>query len=244
MEAGSGPVIIALHGANGLRLSRTHDMLTKSHRVIVVEIPGFGESQENVHAKDMRDLAISILKFIETLGFKSLNIMGMSFGGKLALTCAVLKPEIFESITLIAPAAIRPDHASENMPTHAERAAALYAHPERQPILIKLSSEIITKQEDLVSRTIGPGRSDAFEAKLAKLQVPVLALFGTEDVLIPATMGKYYREILPNCFLMIVYDAAHAIDADRPEAVTELIRDFTIRKGEFIVRKNDDTIHP
>ena len=42
MEAGSGPVIVSLHGANGFRLSRTHDMLAESHRVIVVEVPGFG----------------------------------------------------------------------------------------------------------------------------------------------------------------------------------------------------------
>jgi pimeloyl-ACP methyl ester carboxylesterase len=244
MEAGSGPVIVSLHGANGLRLSRTHDMLAESHRVIVVEVPGFGNSQENTRAEDMKDLAVSILAFIEALGLETLNMMGMSFGGKLALTCAILKPEIMESIILIAPAAIRPDRTSENIPTHAQRAAALFAHPERQPSPNKLSAEIIAKQEDLVGRTMGPGRSEAFEAKLAELQVPVLALFGTEDILIPPEIGKYYREILPNCFLMIVYDAAHAIDADRPEAVTELIQDFVVRRGDFIVREVDDTIHP
>ena len=244
MEAGSGPVIVSLHGANGLRLSRTHDMLAESHRVIVIEIPGFGNSQENSHANDMNDLAVSILKFIEALGLETINMIGMSFGGKLALTCAIVKPEIMDSITLIAPAAIRPDHATDNIPTHAQRAAALFAYPERQPLPNKLSTEIIAKQENLVGRTIGPSRSEAFEAKLAKLQVPVLALFGTKDTLIPPEIGKYYREILPNCFLMMVYDAAHAIDADRPEAVTELIHDFVLRRGDFIVRELDDTIHP
>ena len=137
-----------------------------------------------------------------------------------------------------------PPWGSFGVLTHAQRAAALFAHPERQPSPNKLSAEIIAKQEDLVGRTMGPGRSEAFEAKLAKLQVPVLALFGTEDILIPPETGKYYREILPNCFLMIVYDAAHAIDADRPEAVTELIQDFVVRRGDFIVREVDDTIHP
>ena len=43
---------------------------------------------------------------------------------------------------------------------------------------------------------------------------------------------------------MMVYAAAHAIDADRPEAVTELIHDFVLRRGDFIVRELDDTIHP
>ena len=244
MEAGSGPVIVSLHGANGFRLSRTHDMLAESHRVIVVEVPGFGGSQENTRAESMNDLAVSILAFIEALGLETLNMMGMSFGGKLALTCAILKPEIMETVTLIAPAAIRTDRAPEDIPTHTQRAAAMFAHPERQPSPNKLSAEIIAKQEDLVGRTIGPGRDASFEAKLAELQIPVLALFGTEDTLIPPEIGKYYRQILPNCFLMMVYDAAHAIDADRPEAVTELIQDFVVRKGDFIVREVDDTIHP
>jgi pimeloyl-ACP methyl ester carboxylesterase len=244
LEAGSGPVIVSLHGANGLRLSRTHDMLAENHRVIVVEVPGFGHSQENTRAEDMNDLAATVLEFIEKLSLETLNIMGMSFGGKLALNCAILKPEIMASIILIAPAAIRPDHLYENIPTHAQRAAALFAHPKKQPPANQLSAEIIAKQEDLVSRTIGPGRSETFETKLAELQVPVLALFGTEDILIPPEIGKYYREILPNCFLMMVYDAAHAIDADRPEAVTELIQDFVVRRDDFIVRETDDIIHP
>ena len=244
MEAGSGPVIVSLHGANGLRLSRTHDMLAENHRVIVVEVPGFGDSEENSRAKDMNDLANSILEFIEMLGLETLNIMGMSFGGKLALNCAILKPEIMASIILIAPAAIRPDHLYENIPTHAQRAAALFAHPEKQPPANQLSAEIIAKQEDLVGRTMGPGRNEIFEADLAELRVPVLALFGTEDILIPPEIGKYYREIIPNFFLMMVYDAAHAIDADRPEAVTELVQDFVTRRGDFIVRELDDIIHP
>lgn len=244
MESGSGPVILSIHGANGLRLSRTHDMLAKSHRVIVVEIPGFGSSEENTGAKDMKDLAHSILSFIETLGLDALNLIGMSFGGKLALVCAMLRQEIMESITLIAPAAIRPERDLKDIPSHAERAAAMFAHPEKQPPANQLSAEIIAKQEDLVGRTIGAGRSEVFEAELAKLQVPVLALFGTEDTLIPPEIGKYYRKILPNCSLMMVYDAAHAIDADRPEAVTELIRDFVARRGDFIVQEVDGTILP
>ena len=244
MEAGSGPVIISFHGANGFRLSRTHDMLAESHRVIVIEAPGFGESDENTRAQNMEDLATSILAVIDALNLKNINIMGMSFGGKLALTCAILRPEIMETVTLIAPAAIRPERAPEDIPTHAQRAAALFAHPKRQPPPKQLSPVIIAKQEDLVGRTIGPGRDGPFEAKLADLEVPVLALFGTKDILIPPEIGRHYREILPTCFLMIVYDAAHAIDADRPEAVTELVQDFVARKADFIVRDTDDTIHP
>ena len=55
-EAGSGPALVHLHGAGGLRLSRTHDLLAKQFRVIAFEMPGFGQSPENTRTKTMAEL--------------------------------------------------------------------------------------------------------------------------------------------------------------------------------------------
>jgi pimeloyl-ACP methyl ester carboxylesterase len=57
-------------------------------------------------------------------------------------------------------------------------------------------------------------------------------------------MGRLYREKLPNCHFILVYDAGHAIDADRPEAFASLVGDFLIRRESFIVPKHSGLIHP
>jgi len=44
LEAGYGDALVCIHGAGGLRLSRAHDLLSNEFRVIVFEVPGFGES--------------------------------------------------------------------------------------------------------------------------------------------------------------------------------------------------------
>ena len=79
---------------------------------------------------------------------------------------------------------------------------------------------------------------------MREMGVPTLVLFGTADRLIPPSLAHLYRELLPNCHLVMVYDAAHAIDADRPEAVAEVVEDFLTHREQFLVKRTSDLIHP
>ena len=93
-------------------------------------------------------------------------------------------------------------------------------------------------------RVRGPNHDPDLEAGLASLNVPTLVLFGTEDRLIPTEMGPVYREIMPNCHLIYVYDAGHHVDADRPEAFAEVVGDFLERHEQFVVQRASSLIHP
>ena len=55
MEAGEGTPLVHLHGAGGMRLTPAHDLLSRHHRVIVFEMPGFGTvAGEHADADDGR----------------------------------------------------------------------------------------------------------------------------------------------------------------------------------------------
>jgi pimeloyl-ACP methyl ester carboxylesterase len=125
-----------------------------------------------------------------------------------------------------------------------ERARLYFAHPERQPPAPPPDPEVIAKQEALLRRIRGPNRDAELEARLAELNVPTLVLFGTEDRLIPTEMGRIYREIMPNCHLVLVYDAGHHIDADRPEAFASVVLDFLERHEQFVVTRTSSLIDP
>jgi pimeloyl-ACP methyl ester carboxylesterase len=90
----------------------------------------------------------------------------------------------------------------------------------------------------------GPNRDPDLEGRLASLSVPTLVLFGTLDRLIPPEMGRVYREKLPNCHFVLVYDAGHAMDVDRPEAFSSLVADFLERRQQFILPRTSGLIHP
>lgn len=243
-EAGTGEAVIALHGAGGLRLSGMHEILSASYRVIAVEIPGFGESATNTRSASLDELAHSILAFTRAIGLSKFHLLGNSFGARLAAWMALHAPDTVTSLVLLAPATIRLGPIPQ-MRTPAEAAALMYAHPERQtPRGAPPSKEVAEKQQALVARLIGPPRDPVLEDRLRTLNVPVLALFGTKDRIAPTDAAHLYREILPNCHTIFIYDTAHALDAERPEAVASVIADFLARQEKFLVNNEDALRHP
>lgn len=244
-EAGEGEALICLHGAGGLRLSPAHATLAQHYRVVAFEVPGFGASPENTRSQTMADLAATMVQAVTALNISDFHLMGNSFGGVLALWMALHEPARLRSLVLVAPAAIRPD--SPLFPpglTPAERLARLYAHPERQPPTAPPDPAVVAKQQALVQRLIGPARDAVLESRLPGLQAPVLVVFGTADRMIPSEMGRMYCQLLPNCHLILVYDAGHAVDADRPEAFSAVVRDFLQYQEGFLVNRQSSLIHP
>ncbi len=71
---------------------------------------------------------------------------------------------------------------------------------------------------------------------------PVLALFGTRDELIPATLARRYRRLMPKANIMFVYDAGHGITEDRPEAAASIIDDFLSEPDAFLVNRESGAL--
>ena len=244
-EAGQGEPLVSLHGAGGMRIYRSHALLAERYRVIAFEVPGFGESPANERSQSMPELALTMAEAVTNLGLDRFNLMGHSFGGKLALWMAIQQPERIQAIVLVAPAAIRPEGGPPQQAlSPEERLARLYAHPERQAPEPPSNPVIIAKQQALVRRVIGPARDEALESRLPALHVPVLVLFGTMDRMIPPEMGRMYCEKLPNCHLILVYDAGHEVDADRPEAFVSVVGDFLQRHEGFLINRQSGLINP
>ena len=244
MAAGEGPALVHLHGAGGLRLTPGHDLLRRKFRVIAFEMPGFGLSPENDRTRDMPELATTMARAAGALGLDNFNLMGTSFGGKAALWLALHEPQRVCALVLEAPAAIRPEGARPPSGSPEEMARRLYAHPERAGPLPAIDPAVRAKTARLVSRLRGPDRDSDLETRLPSIAVPTLVLFGTLDRVIPPQMGRFYKELMPNCHLVFVYDAGHAISTDRAEAFTEVVADFVERREAFVISRTETVIHP
>jgi pimeloyl-ACP methyl ester carboxylesterase len=236
LEEGDGEPLVMLHGGGGLRHYTSHDLLSESRRVILLEEPGFGTSAPNERSQTMAELANTVAKAIENLGLTSYDLWGTSFGGKLALWLAVQHPQAVRSLVLVGPAAIRQEQ-------RASGPLVLYAHPERQPEQAVWPQEVLDAQLALRNRLEGPPRDPDLEARMAELGIPVLVVFGTLDSVMPPELGRHYKEILANCNLVFLYDSAHEADADRPEAFVSLVNDFLDRHESFVIKEGSDLIH-
>jgi pimeloyl-ACP methyl ester carboxylesterase len=244
MEAGEGPPLVHLHGGCGMRLARAHDMLSERFRVIAFEMPGFSRSPANTRTTTGCELAATIARAVGVLGIERFNLLAASFGGRIALWIAVQQPDSVQALVLESPTVIRTAGHRAPSGTAQEIAQLIYAHPERLGPLAEVDPAIEAKHRTLLERLRGPDHDLDLEAKMRLLATPTLVLFGNLDRVISPDFGRCYKALLPNCHLVFVYDAGHAISADRPEAFAAVTSDFLERHEAFVISRANTVIHP
>lgn len=101
-------VTVFLHGvANDwttwtpvLRLARTRGPALGD--VLLVDLPGFGESENLKDHLESRDVGNLVIDLVERLGYRTLGLVGHSMGGFLALDMAGKHPDVVTSVRLVA----------------------------------------------------------------------------------------------------------------------------------------------
>jgi pimeloyl-ACP methyl ester carboxylesterase len=224
VEKGAGEPLVFFHTARGIRLTPAHARLAETRRVIALEAPGFGRSPVNERTRDLPELARTMMAAAAALGLQRFDLMGHSFGAKLALWAAIQDPEAVRALVLIAPSAVRPEDWS--LPTVQEG----------------VDADIGRKQAALVDRLFGPPIDEELEHRMGEIACPILALFGTRDELIPTTFARRYKQLAPKANVMFVYDASHSITEDRPEAAASLIEDFLGEPEGFLVNRTSGAL--
>jgi pimeloyl-ACP methyl ester carboxylesterase len=243
MEAGEGPPLVHLHGAGGLRLNPAHELLSRDFRVIAFEMPGFG-AEENARTRDVPDLAATMAKAARGVGLDRFDLMGTSFGAKVALFLAIRFPELVRALVLEAPAAIRPPGLLPPSGSPEAIARLIYAHPERRPPMPPADPAHAARMLALTKRLRGADRDPDLDAGMRALTMPVLVVMGTRDGLIPPELGRIYKDLIPGAHLVFVYDAGHAIAAERPDAFVEVVGDFLRRQEAFVISLTKTVLLP
>jgi pimeloyl-ACP methyl ester carboxylesterase len=245
-QAGEGGDPLAvLHGAGGPRFSAALDLLAQQRRVILLEMPGFGEQPNDVHATPA-ELAEAAAEAFEAIGADRYHLLGTSFGGGIALHLALAHPDRVISLVLEAPAAFREGATSPADIGPQDMVRRFRAHPERIPAFTPPDPAVMARTWPLVERLLAS--RPEFDQELADLlpdvAVRTLVLFGDRDGIIPAENGRTYRRLMPNCSYILVHDAAHDIEGDRAEAFADVVGDFLARGWQFLLPEQSTLINP
>jgi len=238
----NGPAVLYLPGAGGPVMTYALDALAERHRVIVVEYPGWGEQPNDV--ADFDGLAGQVAEIATALGLERFHLMGTSFGGACALHFVVKYPDRVESLVLEAPGKFRESsvHPSTLSPEHF--VTAFRSHPERFPHMSPPDPAFMERVWPTVERLMGDGADDGLLARLADVPTRTLILFGRDDGIINPINGRTLRRTMRNSSLQYVFDAAHDIQCDRPEAFVDVVGDFLERGMRFLINYDDGLINP
>lgn len=103
IQYGKGKDILLLHGwGQNIEMMRPlGDNFFDNYRITILDMPGFGESDDLKEAWNINDYVNFLLEFLDKLGVKKPIVMGHSFGGRVAIVlstmCAVDKVVLFGS---------------------------------------------------------------------------------------------------------------------------------------------------
>ncbi|MCW8379692.1 alpha/beta fold hydrolase [Streptomyces justiciae] len=245
-EAGEGDPLVVLHGGGGPRFSLALDLLARSFRVIMIELPGFGD-EPNERTQTLAELAGTVDRTTRALGLDTYHLLGTSFGGFVATHVALDHPERLTTLVLEAPATFRVDSVAPGPDMDPdELVRAFRRHPEREPLVQLPDPATMARTWPLVRRLVAdtPEYDEELVRRLSECPVRTLVVFGTVDGITPSHNGRTFRRAMPNCGYTLIYDAAHDIQADRPEAFADLVGDFLTRAWSFLLPEQSTLINP
>lgn len=259
LEAGTGPPVLLLHGHEQSATSWRWVIpaLARTHRVLAVSLPGHGETDRAVGGyAPGRDLTPFVADFLTTLGVGSLDLVGNSVGGSVALRLTLANPGAVRTLTLVASAGlgreVHPLLALDTLPGIGElaimlsrlpggdiqrssmSAAMLFAQPWRMP------ADFFTEQHDLGRR---PGQLEASTAmaralfdvsgqrdiildQLRTLTMPTLVVWGENDYVLPAHHARAAVDRLPRGRLSLFPDCGHLPHVEHPDRFAVVLSDW------------------
>ncbi|QDE99387.1 alpha/beta fold hydrolase [Myxococcus xanthus] len=253
LEAGAGPTVVLLHGRGGAA-SQWFTYLTvlaRGHRVLAVDLPGFGMSSapEGPLATG-EDAAAFFTAPIEALLSQlapgPVAVVGHSLGGLVALELALRGRVPVERLALVDAMGLGPEMARKARlffragPERLARSLGPWAWAQMMPPpptplgerLGALEYELLTRPGASLDATrafnrlvpvVGPVFHRA--EKLGAVTAPVLLVWGEHEDTLPVSIAEQAAQRLPQARLLRL-DAGHSPHQEHPERVLPELKAF------------------
>lgn len=208
-EGKGSETILMIHGLGSYLPAWKKNIaeLSKSYRVIAVDLPGYGKSSKLPHSGLMTFYAGVIADLIQKLELGPVNLAGHSMGGQIAMVLALEKPELVKRLILVDPAGFEAFHAGQRnwfkdvMTPNLVRltsvdaietnlASNFYRMPADARFMIddRIAMRDASDFENYclaVARSVHGMVDEPVLDKISQIKIPTLIFFGEDDMLIP-----------------------------------------------------------
>jgi 4,5:9,10-diseco-3-hydroxy-5,9,17-trioxoandrosta-1(10),2-diene-4-oate hydrolase len=256
-DEGSGDVpIILVHGINSNVTFWQENVfaLAKTHRVIAVDLIGFGDTDKPQINYNVAMLAQFLYDFLQSLQLKRYYLVGHSLGSAVSLQFVILFPGLVGKLVLVSPVGL-----THKLPW----VLRLSALPFVDKLLLHINKKLIAKavylyvhnkscvteeflqnnyriaqlpgtQEVLVSLLrqnidIHGIKKDVVKTlmtNLSKLTMPILVIWGKNDKLLSVENARAVLQLIPQAKLEIFDKCGHVPQLEHPEKFNQLVNDF------------------
>lgn len=246
-ENTEGTGVLVLHGGAGPRTVAGISSALSEHAYVVTPThPGFDGTPRPERFDTVADLAIAYLDLLDTLDLKGVMVIGNSVGGWIAAEMALRDNHgRIGALTLLNAVGIHA-HMVENRVVDPRTMAPSdisqlsFAKAEFRPDFASFTVEQ-RAAAGANQKTLAVYGGDHFtydpklRARLHRVTVPVLVVWGEEDGIAPLKYGRGYADSFPNGHFAPIPDAAHFPQIEALGATLGAIGDFVstvVKPGE------------
>jgi pimeloyl-ACP methyl ester carboxylesterase len=231
ITAGEGPVLLILHGLFGA-LSNFNEVFNRfqSHfKVVIPMMPIYELPLNETHVKSLADF---IHRFVEQKEFTSINLLGNSLGGHVALVYVLNHPEFVNSMILTGSSGLYENAMGGSFPRREDyefiknKVAYTFYNPETATKeLVDEVFEIVNNKEKLI-RILALAKSAIrhnMGEDLHKLDLPTCLIWGKNDNITPPEVAEEFHKLLPQSDLFWIDQCGHAPMMEQPEEFNDIL---------------------
>lgn len=258
------PVMVFVHGLSGCWQNWLENLphFARSHRVIAMDLPGFGESEMPAEKISVSGYARVVDALLTELGVGEPVVMvGNSMGGFVSAELALQSPERVERLVLVSAAGLSTENAQNDRVLAALRRAdewliafgawsagkteGLLRRPGARKLLLgfvaahpdRLPAALVHE----ISRGQGkPGFVPALEAivtypirdRLDRVACPTLVVWGDRDRLVPVRDAYEFGELIDDSRVVVYEDVGHCAMFEVPDDFNALVDGFVAERAQ------------
>lgn len=238
------PALLLVHGAQGnwSHWRANIEALSRSYRVLVPDMPGFGLSGDLPNA-GLAELAQAIAGIADALSIKAFTLVGYSFGSLVATTLAGVRPDLVNRLMIVNPpgwlerspemtdlqikAAIRSKEAGLRAGLEFTLREIMLRHHDAIDEACLDASEFAVRNLRMISKDIS--RSVDLFSLLRDVSAPWWVVFSAEDPYHRYRLDERRSRLADfrgDACTTVVNHARHWVQQDRPDAFNQLVTRF------------------
>ena len=254
--AGEGPAVLLVHGLASSMITWYCNMdalADAGFTAIAIDLPGYGDSGLANHLGYAPETAARFLAdFTAGLGIERFSVVGNSAGGLVAGVTALEYPDRVEKVALVAAAGLGrrlswplriisvPLLGELIYKPHLIGKAAMVKRIFFRPpaILDEILPEMLRVRclphaPQVMLRSVRSGVNlmglrpeHHIVDRLRDLPIPLLAVWGEEDLVIPPVKAEEVRRALPGSVVHVLPECGHWPHMEKPEEFNRILTDF------------------
>jgi pimeloyl-ACP methyl ester carboxylesterase len=239
-DQGTGRPVLLVHGfpLSSDTFADVASLLAKNHRVISVDLPGFGHST-TVGPFSMASLARDCVELMQSLGMDRYAAAGLSMGGYVLLEMAHRFVQHLSHLILIDTKATADDEAGRQNRDRfvgivRERGTPAIVELMYPKMMAATSTPLETRLKSVMNATppltieyacCAMRDRDDFLDRLPEWEIPIQIIVGQHDVITPVEVAKQ-TAAASNGRLDVIENAGHLAPLEQPQAVAKVIEQF------------------